>query len=80
MSVQLLFFAQAEDWAGCREMNVPCKKNERVIDLIHRHERLMGLIPHRRMLKVAVNHEFKDFEAVIHDGDEIAFLPPVSGG
>ena len=29
---------------------------------------------------VSVNHEFADEEKVIKEGDEIALLPPVSGG
>lgn len=29
---------------------------------------------------VSVNHEFADKEKVIKEGDEIALLPPVSGG
>lgn len=29
---------------------------------------------------VSVNHEFADKEKIIKDGDEIALLPPVSGG
>ena len=28
----------------------------------------------------AVNAEYTSLEAVVHDGDEVAFLPPVSGG
>ncbi|QED49778.1 molybdopterin converting factor subunit 1 [Cytobacillus dafuensis] len=28
----------------------------------------------------AINEEFASNEDVIHDGDEVAFIPPVSGG
>ncbi len=31
-------------------------------------------------LRVAVNGEFTDWSHALSDGDEIAFLPPVSGG
>jgi molybdopterin synthase sulfur carrier subunit len=29
---------------------------------------------------VAVNQEVVDWDSPIHDGDEVAFLPPVTGG
>lgn len=28
----------------------------------------------------AVNHKFVDWDHVVADGDEVAFIPPVSGG
>ena len=31
-------------------------------------------------LLVAVNQEYKDQEAMLNDGDEVAFFPPVTGG
>jgi len=31
-------------------------------------------------LKVAVNGNMTELETVLHDGDELALLPPVSGG
>ncbi len=31
-------------------------------------------------LKVAINGEIADFEATVSPGDELALLPPVSGG
>ena len=29
---------------------------------------------------VAINHENADLQTVIHDNDEVAFFPPVTGG
>ena len=29
---------------------------------------------------ISVNQEMADADTVIHDGDEVAFLPPFSGG
>ncbi|MBW2666659.1 MAG: MoaD/ThiS family protein, partial [Deltaproteobacteria bacterium] len=31
-------------------------------------------------LAVSINFEIADPDATLHDGDEVAFLPPVSGG
>jgi molybdopterin synthase catalytic subunit len=39
-----------------------------------------ALADQRAALAVAVNEEFGRFAATLNDGDEVAFLPPVSGG
>ncbi len=33
-----------------------------------------------KIIRVAVNHEFADFDHPVNKGDEIAFFPPVTGG
>lgn len=34
----------------------------------------------RNYIRLAVNHEYRDEEIVLNDGDEIALITPVSGG
>jgi len=36
--------------------------------------------PYRAALSAAVNARYAKFTAPVADGDEVAFLPPVSGG
>jgi molybdopterin converting factor subunit 1 len=36
--------------------------------------------PYRAALSAAVNAEYAKFSRAVADGDEVAFLPPVSGG
>ena len=36
--------------------------------------------PYRASVSAAVNADFAPFSAPVADGDEVAFLPPVSGG
>ena len=38
------------------------------------------LAPMRPHLRAAINREFVDFDHPLQDGDEVAFIPPVSGG
>ncbi len=38
------------------------------------------LAAHRDTMMLAVNRAFPSPDAVLHDGDEVALLPPVSGG
>jgi molybdopterin synthase sulfur carrier subunit len=33
-----------------------------------------------RAVRVAVNHSLAATEAILHDGDEVALFPPVTGG
>jgi sulfur-carrier protein len=33
-----------------------------------------------RAVRIAVNHSLAAAEAVLHDGDEVALFPPVTGG
>lgn len=38
------------------------------------------LVPHRPFVRAARNGEYAAWETPLHDGDQVAFLPPVSGG
>ena len=39
-----------------------------------------GLAARRVSLSAAVNRRYSGFDAVLGDGDEVVFVPPVSGG
>jgi len=39
-----------------------------------------GLSEFRRGVSCAVNAEFASWSSIVREGDEVAFLPPVSGG
>ncbi len=52
----------------------------RLIDLLKSRPELAPVYENLELLKVAVNREIADIETEVHDGDEVAFLPPLSGG
>jgi molybdopterin converting factor subunit 1 len=39
-----------------------------------------AVAPYARSVSVAVNADFAKMTTALEDGDEVAFLPPVSGG
>jgi molybdopterin synthase sulfur carrier subunit len=39
-----------------------------------------ALAPRRASVAAAVNREYADFDTPLTDGDEVVFIPPVSGG
>ena len=46
-------------------------------DLAKQHP---GLAPYRSSISCAVNEDYAKFTTRLKDGDEVAFMPPVSGG
>jgi molybdopterin synthase catalytic subunit len=39
-----------------------------------------GVAPRRASLAVSVNRRYAGFDTPLRDGDELVFIPPVSGG
>lgn len=79
MSYRILYFASLRDAAGREsEECVAVTADARTLyaQLCQQHGFALG---HER-LRMAVNGEFAGWDRVLADGDEIAFLPPVSGG
>jgi sulfur-carrier protein len=79
--VNLLYFASFRDIAGAAEEARDVPEGTRVADLWRivagRHS---GFAAFPAMPPAAVNHEYVEGETVLHDGDEVSFLPPVAGG
>ena len=79
MTVRL--FARLRDVTGAGELirEVPEAATARAVwnALIHEWP---GLRDYEKTMSVAVNAEYARMTADVHDGDEIAFMPPVSGG
>ncbi|MFQ5694715.1 MAG: molybdopterin converting factor subunit 1 [Terriglobia bacterium] len=81
MQVKVLFFGQLKDLIGAAEEEVELPAGARVADLVSRYrERFPRWREFQPSIAVAVNQEYADTAAPLHGGDEIAFLPPVSGG
>ena len=81
MSIKVLFFASLADITGFRETEVDGRRYSDVEAIFDEFTRSYPrLEQHRASVLFAVNSEFAKPSAAVHDGDEIAFFPPVSGG
>lgn len=81
MRVRVLFFGQLREIIGRAEEVMELTDGASVSDLLAQLGRQHpGLEAFRSSLAIAVNQEYGDLSARLHAGDEIAFLPPVSGG
>jgi MoaE-MoaD fusion protein len=79
--IKVLFFGVLRDLAGQRECEVELAEGTTAAGLFgHFAAKFPGLEAARRSVTVARNQEFADPETVLADGDEVALLPPVSGG
>ena len=77
IQVKLLAFAQAADRLGWREMAVECAADETLRAIVGRVAPGFDLAS----VRVAVNCEYAAWDdAVGAQAQEIAILPPVSGG
>jgi molybdopterin converting factor subunit 1 len=81
MQVRLLFFATLKDIVGAREMQLELPNGATVSDVLTRLESSYPRVKdYRPVVLTAVNEEYVDHSALVEDGDEVAFFPPVSGG
>lgn len=81
MRIRVLFFGILRDLTGQRECDVDLADGTTAAGLFdHFVAKFPALETARRSVTVARNHEFADPAVILSDGDEVALLPPVSGG
>jgi molybdopterin synthase sulfur carrier subunit len=81
MKIKALFFAACRDIVGNRELDLEVGEGSQVEDLknvlLVKYPELATI---NNVLSIAVNAEYVDGNAILNPGDEVAFIPPVSGG
>jgi molybdopterin converting factor subunit 1 len=81
MEVAIKLFAIFRDRIGANEITVTLPDRSTASDLISAVvERHPDLAPFASRVAVAVNLETVSRSTVIESGDEVALIPPVSGG
>ena len=81
MRVRVLFFGRLKELAGCGEdwADVPAAATVESLyaQYAQREPQMLGM---RANLAAAVNEDLANWQTTLKEGDEVAFLPPVSGG
>jgi molybdopterin converting factor subunit 1 len=81
--ITVKFFASLKTIAEKEEEHIEVQSPismDQLSDIISKTSPKMGDIIRDNKIMISVNQEMADAETVIHDGDEVAFLPPFSGG
>lgn len=81
MHVRVRLFASLRESAGAGEVSLElpfgatAEEAWRALATTH-----PALAPRRPSLAASVNRHYAPFDTVLSDGDELVFIPPVSGG
>ena len=76
MQVRVRLFAALRERAGAEELELELPADARVQDALERLRQLTGDVS----VVMAVNHEYASGDRRLAPGDELALIPPVSGG
>lgn len=79
--VRVIFFASLREETGCDEVMVQATSLNELLDGLRRQLSEAAIIAlTAENVRVAVNQTLVDGVVDLRPGDEVAFLPPVTGG
>jgi molybdopterin converting factor subunit 1 len=79
--VTVRLFARLRELAGAAELERDVPEGSTALDVWNGlSAEFPALADYTKAISVAVNEEYARLAASVRDGDDIAFLPPVSGG
>lgn len=79
--VTVKFFAGIKERVGREELLLDSQGSvEEIINAVKKECRDIEVVLKDFKAMVAVNHEMADLKTIVKDGDEVAFIPPFSGG
>ena len=81
LCLKVLFFGRLREFTGFAEEIAEAPQGATLADLFEQYAaRFPKLLGFRASLVASRNQEFAAWDTPLASGDEIAFLPPVSGG
>lgn len=81
MNITVKLFSVAKDIAGFEERQIDLAEKAKASDVLEFLKRHNGQFSKwQNSLRLAVNYEYVSNDHPLHNGDEVAVIPPVSGG
>ena len=80
MELNILLFGITKDMLGQSKLRCEVPEGTTVPQLIEQLKQRYPKLHHLDSVLVAVNDEYGQKEQTLHESDEIALIPPVSGG
>ncbi len=81
MQVRVLYLGMLKDLAGREREVVQVSDGARLSDLYAQlRQRVPKLQEFRNAIALSINYEYSDGATLLQDNDEVALIPPVSGG
>jgi len=81
IAVRVRLFARLREQAGTETATLELPAGSSLADVYEALRSKHGALEsNRNAVRAALNQEFKEWSAEVADGDEVAFIPPVSGG
>jgi len=81
LKVTILLFARPREVLGTSRLELEVGEGSTVAsifdELCRREPRLAGMRP---MLRCAVDQEYAEWDTALHEGAELALIPPTAGG
>jgi molybdopterin converting factor subunit 1 len=79
--ISILYFASVKDATGISMESIDLSKDTSIREMLSKISIVYPKLKHiLNIIQISVNYRIVDLNTVLKEGDEVALLPPISGG
>jgi molybdopterin converting factor subunit 1 len=79
--ISILYFATVKDATGIRMESIDISNDTTIREMLSKISIIYPKLKHiLNNIQISVNYRIVDLNTVLKEGDEVALLPPISGG